>query len=172
MSFGDVVVLLPGISSSALAKDGREVRGASTEAIFRAVTSRADSIRSLMLSAEDDPNLDDLGDGVVATRVIPDLHLIPGLWKIDGYSRTRSDIVARLGLEPGLNFFELPYDWRRDNRVAARTLARNSHDWLRKWRERSGNSDAKLILVAHSMGGLVARHFLEGARRLARELGR
>jgi len=32
---------------------------------------------------------------------------------------------------------------------------------LRAWRQRSGNNDAKLILVGHSMGGLVARHYLE-----------
>lgn len=161
MSFGDVVVLLPGISGSALAKDGREVWGTSTGAIMRALTSGADSIRDLTLPAEDDYNLDDLGDGVVATQVIPDLHLIPGLWKIDGYSRIAGDLIGRLGLEPGSNYFELAYDWRRDNRVAARALARRSANWLKNWRETSGNADAKLILVAHSMGGLIARHFLE-----------
>ena len=62
---------------------------------------------------------------------------------------------------PGENYFEFPYDWRRDNRVAARKLARASAKWLASWRSRSGNKDAKLMLVAHSMGGLVARYFVE-----------
>ena len=30
----------------------------------------------------------------------------------------------------GENFFEFPYDWRRDNRVAARRLQRESREWL------------------------------------------
>ena len=33
--------------------------------------------------------------------------------------------------------------------------------WLHDWRARSGNKDAKLVLVGHSMGGLVSRYFLE-----------
>src|SRR5437660_1447972 len=36
-----------------------------------------------------------------------------------------------------------------------------SRTWLKNWRERSGNSSAKLILIAHSMGGIVSRHFIE-----------
>ena len=40
-------------------------------------------------------------------------------------------------------------------------LARQAHDWLSAWRQGSGNPEAKLILVGHSMGGLVSRYFLE-----------
>jgi pimeloyl-ACP methyl ester carboxylesterase len=61
----------------------------------------------------------------------------------------------------GENLFEFPYDWRRDNRVAARRLQRQSGEWLTKWRASSGADDAKLVLVGHSMGGLIARYFLE-----------
>ncbi|MGH2370453.1 MAG: lipase/acyltransferase domain-containing protein, partial [Chloroflexota bacterium] len=103
----------------------------------------------------------DLGDGVEAPGIVPDIHLIPGLWKIDGYSKIADTIKARFAVTPGHNYFEFPYDWRRDNRVAARRLARLSHDWLKAWRAASGRADAKLILVAHSMGGLVSRYFLE-----------
>ena len=110
---------------------------------------------------DDDPSVDDLGDGVTAPRLQPDLHLIPGLWSIDGYSQIRSRIFATFDVVEGQNWFDFPYDWRRDNRVAARHLAERAPEWLAAWRERSGNKDAKLVLVAHSMGGLVARHFLE-----------
>jgi hypothetical protein len=74
---------------------------------------------------DDDPAVDDLGDGVTAPRLQPDLHLIPGLWSIDGYSHIRSSISATFDVIDGQNWFDFPYDWRRDNRVAARHLAEN-----------------------------------------------
>lgn len=156
----DVVVILPGIMGSALQKDGQDVWAFSTGALFRGLLSLGGSIKDLEL-AGDDPEADDLGDGVVATRLLPDLHLIPGFWRIDGYGRIVDTIRERFEVTPGENLFEFPYDWRRDNRVAARKLRRQSHDWLRRWRESSGNPDAKLVLLAHSMGGLVSRAFLE-----------
>jgi pimeloyl-ACP methyl ester carboxylesterase len=157
---GDVVVLLPGITGSVLAKDGKDVWALSGGAILRGLRTIGRSLRDVQLHG-DDPAVDDLGDGITAPRVMPDTHLVPGLWKIDGYGRLAATIVERLDVTRGVNFFEFPYDWRRDNRVAARLLARRSHDWLAAWRDRSGNADAKLILLGHSMGGLVARHFLE-----------
>ena len=157
---GDVIVLLPGITGSVLQKDGKDIWALSGGAAVRALTSLGSSIKNLKLD-DDDPEADDLGDGITATRVIPDTHLIPGLWKIDGYGRIAKTIRNEFDIQPGINFFEFPYDWRRDNRVHARRLARESWDWLKQWRERSGNDDAKLILIAHSMGGLICRHFIE-----------
>lgn len=157
----DLVVLIPGITGSVLAKDGKDVWAISPGAALRGVLSRGASITRLRLQG-DDPEADDLGDGVVATRLMPDFHVLPGLdWRIDGYGRFAQQVCARFGCTPGENYVELPYDWRRDNRVAARQLARRAHGWLRDWRERSGDDDAKLVLVGHSMGGVVARLYLE-----------
>lgn len=156
----DVIVLLPGITGSVLQKDGKDVWAFSGGAIWRALLSLGGSIKDLTLT-DDRPEDDDLGDGITADRVMPDVHLIPGFWKIDGYGKVAQVIQERFDVRPGENFFEFPYDWRRDNRVAARKLARQSHDWLRAWRERSGNPDARLILVGHSMGGIVSRYFVE-----------
>jgi len=103
----------------------------------------------------------DYDDGVTAPQLLQDVHLIPGLWKVDGYTLIADTLRANFELEAGRNYFELPYDWRLDNRVAARKLQQLSRQWLSDWRERSGKSDAKLILIAHSMGGLVSRYFLE-----------
>ena len=156
--FADIVVLIPGITGSVLEQDGREVWSASASAVLRALFTRGDTIRKLMLDA-DDPDLDDLGDGVRATRLVDDVHLFPGLWSIDGYTKVARRLSTRLRLVSGATFFTLPYDWRRDNRVAARRLQRESDQWLA--RRRASSPDAKLVIVAHSMGGLVARYFLE-----------
>lgn len=161
-SFPDVVVLIPGITGSVLQRDGKDVWAPTAGVALRAVLSLGHSIEQLELRGGDDPAADDLGDGITATRVLPDLHVLPGLnWKIDGYGRIGEELKARLGCVAGENYFEFPYDWRRDNRVAARKLARDTHAWLRRWRERSGNDGAKLVLVCHSMGGVVARIFAE-----------
>src|SRR4051794_36481208 len=117
-NFPDLVVLLPGISGSVLAKDGRELWGTTFGAIGRAILTGGGSIHELTMGA-DDPNIDDLGDGISAPILVPDLHIIPGLWKIDGYTKIARRLIADLALRPGSNYFEFPYDWRRDNRVAA-----------------------------------------------------
>lgn len=156
----DVIVLLPGIMGSVLRKDGRDVWAFSGAAIMDGLRTLGNSLRALRLTS-DPPDVDDLGDGVSAHRIFPDTHLLPGLWKIDGYAETSKAVRAAFDVTPGQNFFEFPYDWRRDNRVSARRLARAGGGWLRAWRQSSGNGNAQLILVAHSMGGLVARHFLE-----------
>lgn len=155
----DVVVLLPGIGGSVLQRDGKDVWAFSKGAAARGLFSLGGSIKRLKLD-DDPPDADDLGDGITAPRLMTDL-LIPGLWKIDGYEKIGNRIRQTLGVTPGQNYFEFPYDWRRDNRVAARQLARKSHDWLKAWRASSGNGDAKLVLVGHSMGGIVARIFVE-----------
>ncbi|MGX9696678.1 lipase/acyltransferase domain-containing protein [Janthinobacterium lividum] len=49
-----------------------------------------------------------------------------------------------------------PYDWRKDNRVAAERLA----ECVKKLSEDHG-ADLVINIVAHSMGGLVSRYFLE-----------
>jgi pimeloyl-ACP methyl ester carboxylesterase len=161
MKVGDVVVLLPGILGSVLQVDGKDVWSPSKGALLRGILSLGRSVQDLELRADDDVDRDDLGDGVTAPRLMPDIHLVPGFWKIDGYTKIRDVLTTRFDLEPGSNWFDFPYDWRRDNRVAARQLAEQAPGWLDAWKAKSGNADAKLILLCHSMGGLVARAFLE-----------
>lgn len=157
----DVVVLLPGITGSVLRKRDKVVWGYSAKTVARALFTRGDSMERDLALPHDDPAVDALDDGIVADALMPDLHLLPGVWKIDGYGKVAAAIEAGFTVAEGRNFFRFPYDWRRDNRVAARRLARAAHGWLKAWRESSGNPGARLILVAHSMGGLVSRYFLE-----------
>jgi len=156
----DVFVCVPGITGSVLRKDGRDLWNISGGAVFHALATLGGSIRDLRLT--DDPaGVDDLGDGITAPEVIRDVHLIPGLWKIDGYTKMVRYIEETFDVTTGRNLFEFPYDWRRDNRVAARRLQRQAREWLDAWRTSSGAANAKLVLVSHSMGGLISRYFLE-----------
>ncbi|MGB7761819.1 MAG: hypothetical protein WBL61_18445 [Bryobacteraceae bacterium] len=156
----DVIVLVPGILGSVLQEDGKDVWAISGSGIARALETHWGSIQRLALKGDSDK--DDLGDQVTAPRLINDVHLIPWLWKIDGYTRIRRAIATSFqDVVEGVNFFDFPYDWRRDNRVAARRLQKESAKWLESRRKTAGNDKAKLILICHSMGGLVARYFLE-----------
>ncbi len=118
------------------------------------LTSLGGSIQDVALSSDAST-----GDGVTATHLLADTHLIPYLWKIDGYSGFADFIQSKFDVIPGENFFEFPYDWRLDNRISAERLKSVALAWLESRRHRF--RDAQLILIAHSMGGLVSRYFLE-----------
>lgn len=158
----DIVVLLPGITGSVLVDgDGRVVWGYSAATIAKALFTGGETMRKALALPHDDPTRDMLDDGIRATALMPDLHLVPGLWKIDGYAAVADMLLARFDLIESENFFRFPYDWRRDNRVAARLLGRAVHGWLGAWRSGRGGQKAKVMLIAHSMGGLVSRCYLE-----------
>ena len=155
----DVIVLIPGILGSVLVKDGKTLWGPKWSAIAGVIPVWGKSLE--MLTVVDDDPEHDLGDGISASEVMPDVHLIPGFWKIGGYSTTRTELLGNFDVTLGENLFEFPYDWRRDNRYSAKKLQEQADIWLNAWRTKSGNADAKLIIIGHSMCGLVARYFIE-----------
>ena len=59
-------------------------------------------------------------------------------------------------LEAKPTLFTFPYDWRADNNITARLLKEK----IQRVKEISGRD--KVDIVAHSMGGLVARSYIEG----------
>jgi len=83
-----------------------------------------------------------------------------GFWKIDGYQLSPKP-SKRTSKRAPVKIPPISVRLAPDNRVAARKLAKSAHAWLTAWRQSSGNANAKLILIAHSMGGLVSRYFLE-----------
>ena len=121
----DMVIILPGILGSVLQKDGKDLWAVSGQAIWQVLTSLNQTIHNLKLG-QDDPIAESLGDGIRATSLIQDTHLIPGFWKIDGYTQTSRLISDNFNVTPGniyndpddkaANFYQFPYDWRRDNR--------------------------------------------------------
>ncbi|MDQ3936827.1 MAG: hypothetical protein M3340_19590 [Actinomycetota bacterium] len=150
----DVVVVLPGIAGSVLQRDGEPVWDFSAGGIVKQLRRLRAAGETLVLDGDDgDP--DAHPGGVRATRLMPHAQAIPGLWKIDVYGSLVDRLERRLGLVRGKDLFEFPYDWRRDNRVSALQLERAAAGWL----ERSPG--ARLVLLCHSMGGLVARYFVE-----------
>lgn len=153
--FPDLVVFIPGILGSVLEKNGKTVWDLSLSGLYNGTR-----LAELQFDAPGSLD-DDIGDGVKAVRVVENMGGIPGFWKLGGYSRLREKLITDLGLRAGENYRDFPYDWRRDNRVASLKLAVKTREWLSHWRTLSGNSEAKIWIIAHSMGGLVARHFIE-----------
>lgn len=164
----DVIVVLPGILGSALATNGRPVWG-SAGSIIEAVTRFGGSLDDLRLPRD----IGDAhpGDGVEATSLLADLHLIPGLWDANiGYDRLLDWLRVHFHtVEPDArdptrmpNLIQFPYDWRLSNRYNARRLKQVVEPALERWRSQGGVfADAKLVFICHSMGGLVARWYIE-----------
>ena len=126
---GDVVVLLPGILGSVLQRDGKDVWAPSPGRSVAACGPSAAALRSLELTT--DPwEVDDLGDGVTATP--PDVGRAhhPRAVGIDGYGGITRMITDTFDVVHGETYIEFPYDWRRDNRVAARRLRRLADEKL------------------------------------------
>lgn len=109
------------------------------------------------------------GDGVEPVDLMPDVHALPGIWTpVKGYTRLL-DRLASFGFrrqEPGNprpgNLLPVAYDWRLSNRYNGQRLTGIVEPALNRWRAQGGRyADAQLVFVCHSMGGLVARWYLE-----------
>jgi triacylglycerol esterase/lipase EstA (alpha/beta hydrolase family) len=111
------------------------------------------------------------GDGVRPVSLMPDLHVLPGIWSWNlGYDALLGWLRSRLALvdappdlpERPANLVTMPYDWRLSNRYNGRRLKSIVEPALERWRAQGGEfADAKLVFICHSMGGLVARWYLE-----------
>jgi pimeloyl-ACP methyl ester carboxylesterase len=173
--FGDVVVVVPGIGGSVLRDErGRDLWTVRARRILPALARFVRGKDRLQLPVgmgDSKPR-----DGVQVAGLLSDLHALPGFWTIDGYRRCVDTLTKRFEIErpangrPG-NLIEFAYDWRLSNRYNGRRLAEQAAIALDQW-QREGHPHAKLVIVGHSMGGLVARWFLdvEGGHALTRRL--
>src|SRR5438105_3729287 len=84
-SMRDIVILLPGLTGSILQRDGKDIWAPSGQAIYSALTSQGAALRQLKLH-QIDSGINDLDDGISATRLVANFHGIPGLHKMGGYS--------------------------------------------------------------------------------------
>ncbi|MEI7621365.1 MAG: alpha/beta hydrolase [Candidatus Moraniibacteriota bacterium] len=81
-----------------------------------------------------------------------------GEWKLDPIFKTYDDLVNNLkknGYEEGVNLFLFPYQWRDSNINNAKRL----RDKISEIKQQA--NWPKVDLVAHSMGGLLAREYIE-----------
>jgi pSer/pThr/pTyr-binding forkhead associated (FHA) protein len=84
--------------------------------------------------------------------ILQEVVVVPNLIKLEQYSRLGDYLVEDLGYTRGVDFFEFAYDWRQDIRITARQLSQFIDSLPLK------NS---LRLVAHSLGTLVSRYYIE-----------
>lgn len=156
MALKHLVVVLPGIGGSVLESDNRR-------ALWDAsLSSIVDLIRKpARLSLAETPS-------VRPTGLITSTQVLPGWTVVHGYG----DLVASLCRLPGAtvdlghpdrrelaaDIVLFPYDFRQSIQNLAESLARE----VRQRLEHTGAAvrDRRVIIVAHSMGGLVARYWL------------
>jgi len=89
---------------------------------------------------------------VKATEILDKVGIL-GPIKVGQYSGIRQTF-KEFGFVEGENLFYFPYDWRQSNHLTAGRLA----EFIRNNKKLAG---AKVTLVAHSMGGLVAHIYLQ-----------
>jgi hypothetical protein len=153
-----LVVVIPGITGSALARDGRDVWNLSVSAISNGVLHTARTLSRLALPegiGDDEPD----GPAAMApSGLISGWHVWPGFVGGTGYHRIVS--VLRT-LDPAqFRVREFPYDWR----LSIRRTARHLRSFIGREMAGDGAGDGQppdIVLVCHSMGGLIARYYLE-----------
>lgn len=176
----DLVVLIPGIMGSVLRRGDDDVWNPGFGMAGKLLRHRRWA-ESLVMTGNDDPANTGWVDDIVPVGLAQSHTIIPGMFSIDGYSEihktllsTFPDLIEGDPLEPtrrldgkdperdgAANYFQFAYDWRRDLRSSALRLHDLVTTALAALRsQRSPN--AKVVLIGHSMGGLVARYYLYG----------
>ena len=102
------------------------------------------------------------GNPLDPQRILGEVTLVPNLIKLEQYDRLGDFLEEALGYERGKDLVEFAYDWRRDVRLSAQRLAARIDAW---------GVRAPIVLIAHSLGTLVSRYYVEhlgGKRKVGR----
>lgn len=175
------VIVIPGILGSKLIEQdtGRIVWGAFADGY--ANPSKPDGARLLALPMAKGKTLTELQDGTVSDGALERLKVsLLGLpVQLNAYIHILTTLGVggyrdqQLGMSGAIDYgqdhytcFQFDYDWRRDNIENAKRL----HDFIEEkrtyvqaeYKDRYGvdDYDVRFDLVAHSMGGLVARYYM------------
>ncbi|HBY94736.1 MAG TPA: hypothetical protein DEP84_12385 [Chloroflexi bacterium] len=85
-------------------------------------------------------------------QLVGEVVIVPNLLKLEQYNRLGNYLEEGLGYERGKDLLEFAYDWRQDVRLSARRLAEVIDSWP---------VTPPITLIAHSMGCLVSRYYVE-----------
>ena len=129
------VVVVPGVMGSELWL-GREKVWPNVRMLFKDPD---------LLRLTDDSRLEPHG-------LLSDVVVVPNLIKLDQYSRLSDYLEESMGYARGKDLLEFAYDWRRDLRDSAKRMAAAIDNW---------NVEPPITIVAHSMGSLVSRYYIE-----------
>jgi hypothetical protein len=170
----DAVLVIPGIMGSELVdrETGRVLWGLADPRWYVSAWTSGDSLDALRVT-ETGRHRD--AGRIRATRLLTAPAFAPVLHGAEPYTDLVAGVRRVLAHPDALK--EFPYDWRLPVAHNARLLADAADAHLSRWRAHpEGSRDARLVLVAHSMGGLLARHFTDilgdgGAVRLTITLG-
>ena len=94
---------------------------------------------------------------ITVKGLVEDVVVVPGLYKLEQYSLFTQFLKESLGYSTDADLLEFAYDWRKDLRLAAQQLKAQ----VEAFRQTLPDPTTKVILIAHSMGCLVTRYFLE-----------
>ena len=183
MNNEDVVVVLPGIMGSTLGVRGKDGSPAADNLFWAPSGGAVWDLLTRRNSILDHGLPEGIGDAHPEDRVepvglMPDVHAIPGIWTpLKGYDVLVNQLRSlgyheAAGSRPA-NLVLAPYDWRLSNRYNGQHLATIVEPALDRWRAQGGQyADARLVFVCHSMGGLVARWYIErcGGHEVTRKL--
>jgi pimeloyl-ACP methyl ester carboxylesterase len=119
------------------------------------------------LSLPTSPDLKKNRDDVVAVDVVETARLGFPIPEIKVYEELTETLASHAGYRRGDidnpavggdrdTFYLFAYDWRRDNVETARLLAEK----IARLKQMLGRPDLRFNLIAHSMGGLIARYYM------------
>lgn len=155
----DAVVVLPGIMGSSLveAESGDVLWGLDDAGWLINAWTTGTALRRLAVT--DDERTGRTGR-IRAVGLLRFPAFAPVLKGFEPYTALLTGIGRVLAHPDAL--CEFPYDWRLSVQHNAGELGRRVKWHLDRWRAHpAGSADAKVVLVAHSMGGLVARYFTQ-----------
>lgn len=149
------IIIIPGVAGSEL------VNAKNQELVwFKPQRSKADDLRlpisPNLLRNRDGLRTRDIVRGVQFLKFLPQIEvyekLIDSLEKRGRYREAKWDTATKADSQD--TFYVFPYDWRRDNVESARLLLKQ----VEALKRRLGKPNLKFNVIAHSMGGLLARY--------------
>lgn len=149
------IIVIPGLIGSEL------INKTNNETVWFNLTRAKDDDLRLPIS----PNLAANQDNLVAGDILRNIKYLKFLPETEIYEKLVGSLVIPGGYEEGKweapsangyqdTYYVFPYDWRRDNVENARLLIRK----IAALKTSLNRPDLKFNIVAHSMGGLIARY--------------